>query len=169
MHYINRALIFPYRIRTNGKTLPVLMVIMPMLFYIINGYLVGYYFGALVEYPLSWLWDPRFLAGIALFLFGFTVNIQSDNILINLRRPGETGYKIPQGGFFKYVSCPNYFGECMEWLGFALMSWNVMGSIYAIWVIAPLVAQAIEAHRWYREHFQSQYPAERKAIIPFIF
>lgn len=168
-HYINRALIFPYRIKADGKTMAVSMLFMTMTFYIINGYLVGYYFGALVHYPTDWLWDPRFLAGVCLFLFGWFVNIQSDNILINLRGPGETGYKIPHGGFFRYVSCPNYMGECLEWIGFALMSWNMMGTVYAIWVVLPLVAQAALAHRWYREKFGAEYPPERKAIIPGLY
>ena len=34
---------------------------------------------------------------MVLFVFGMVVNIHSDHILRNLRKPGETGYKIPQG------------------------------------------------------------------------
>ncbi len=165
-HYINRALIFPYRIKAKGKTMPVSMMLSSMTFYIINGYLIGYYFGALKSYPVEWLWDPRFLLGLGLFLFGFYINVTSDNILINLRKPGETGYKIPHGGFFKYVSCPNYFGEVIEWIGFAIMSWSLPGAIYAIWVALPLIAQGMAAHRWYLEKFGNDYPAERKAVIP---
>ena len=85
MHYFNRALIFPYRIKAEGKTMPVSMMLSSMSFYIINGYLVGHYFGALASYEWNWLYDPRFLPGMALFLFGFYINITSDNILINLR------------------------------------------------------------------------------------
>jgi len=35
--------------------------------------------------------------GIALFISGMVINIHADHILRNLRKPGETGYKIPQG------------------------------------------------------------------------
>ncbi len=37
------------------------------------------------------------LTGTLLFVAGMVVNIHSDHILRNLRKPGETGYKIPQG------------------------------------------------------------------------
>ncbi|MCB1614616.1 MAG: DUF1295 domain-containing protein [Pseudomonadales bacterium] len=165
-HYINRALIFPYRIKAEGKTMPISMMLSSMTFYIINGYLIGYYFGTLREYPIEWLWDPRFFIGTVVFFFGFYINVSSDNILINLRGPGETGYKIPRGGFYKYVSCPNYFGEIVEWCGFALMSWSLMGSVYALWVALPLIAQGMGAHKWYLEKFPDEYPKERKAVIP---
>ena len=56
----------------------------------------------------DWLFDPRFIFGTGVFIFGMAMNIHSDYILINLRKPGETGYKIPRGGMFNYVSSANY-------------------------------------------------------------
>ena len=168
VHYFNRAVIFPRRIKVDGKTMPIASMLSSMIFYIINGYIIGYYFGHLKSYPIEWLYDPRFIIGLSLFITGFIINIQSDNILINLRKPGETAYKIPHGGMFKYVSCPNYMGECIEWIGFAIMTWSVPGFVYAAWVVIPLYAQAIGSHQWYLEKFKEQYPPERKAIIPFI-
>ena len=166
VHYFNRGFIFPFRIKVKGKRMPVMSMLSSMIFYIINSYLIGYYFGALKAYPLEWLWDPRFIIGMLVFVVGFVINIQSDNILMRLRGPGETGYKIPRGGMFRYVSCPNYLGEILEWVGFAIMSWSLMGVVYAFWVALPLIPQAILAHRWYREKFGSEYPGERKALFP---
>ncbi len=51
---------------------------------------------------------------------GYAINHHADSVLLSLRKPGETGYKIPYGGLYKYISCPNYFGEMVEWFGFAL-------------------------------------------------
>jgi hypothetical protein len=48
---------------------------------------------------------------------GFVINFQSDTILMRLRKPGETGHKLPRGGLFRWVSSPNYFGELVEWSG----------------------------------------------------
>lgn len=168
IHYFNRGFIFPFRVKVAGKTMPVVSMLSSMLFYIANSYLIGYYFGALKAYPLEWLWDPRFIIGIGVFLIGFYINIQSDNILMRLRGPGESGYKIPKGGMYRYVSCPNYFGEILEWVGFAIMSWSLMGAVYAIWVALPLLPQATLAHRWYLDKFKDEYPADRKAVIPYV-
>ena len=167
MHYFNRAVIYPQRIKVAGKNMPVYTMLTSMVFYTVNGYLIGHYFGQLRDYPIEWLYDPRFLIGVALFLFGFFVNIHSDNILINLRKDGESGYKIPHGGFFKYVSCPNYFGECLEWIGFAIMTWSSIGFVYAAWVVLPLIIQARVAHQWYLDQFGTAYPKQRHAIIPY--
>lgn len=42
-----------------------------------------------------------FSVGFCLWLIGMLVNIHSDHILRNLRKPGETGYKIPRGMYWK--------------------------------------------------------------------
>lgn len=168
IHYFHRALIYPYRLKVKGKRMPVLIMLFAMTFYIVNGYMIGYYFGAFHVYDSSWLSDPRFITGMALFVIGMAINIHSDNILINLRKPGETAYKIPRGGCFRWVSCPNYFGEMIEWIGFAVMSWSAVGLVFATWIALPLIAQALNAHRWYRTQFGADYPDKRRAIIPYL-
>jgi len=65
------------------------------------------------------------------------------------------------------VSCPNLFGEIVEWSGFAMMCWNLPALSFAIWTAANLIPRAISHHRWYRQRF-ADYPAARKAVIPFI-
>merc|ERR1711991_910738 len=55
--------------------------------------------------------NPVFYLGVAMFLCGMVTNIHSDGILRNLRKPGETGYKIPRGGLFEYVSGANFAAE----------------------------------------------------------
>lgn len=165
LHYTHRALIYPHRIRVEGKTMPVFTMLSAMGFYAINGFLVGHYFGAIANYPQGWLRDPRFYAGCVLFATGFAINVASDHTLINLRRPGETGYKVPRGGLFEYVTCANYLGECIEWAGFAVMSWCSVGLVYAVWVILPLIAQGRTVHQWYLQKFED-YPKNRTAIIP---
>lgn len=166
IHYVNRALIYPYRIKARGKTMPVMIMLFSMIFYMVNGFIIGHYFGALKSYPIEWLSDPRFIIGALMFISGFIINIRSDNILLNLRKPGETGYKIPQGGLFKYVSSPHYLGEMIEWLGFAIMTWSLPGLAYAFIVIVPLFGQARNSHQWYLDTFGDAYPKNRKAIFP---
>lgn len=168
LHYLNRSLIFPLRTRTRGKQIPVVIVLSAVFFNTVNGWSNGYYLGALAP-PLSggWFRQPHVLAGLALFLSGAAINIRADEQLLRLRKAGETGYKIPQGGLFRRISCPNHLGEIVEWAGFALMAWNLAALGFAVWTAANLIPRALSHHRWYRQHFQ-EYPPERKALIPFL-
>ncbi len=168
LHYVNRSIIFPLKINTNGKKMPVAIMLMAMFFNLINGFLIGYYLGNFMVYPDSWLLSPQFIIGTVLFFGGMFINWQSDQFLINLRKPGETGYKIPEKGLFKYVSCPNLFGEVLEWAGFAILTWSLPGLAFFVWTFANLVPRGLSHHKWYLEKFEN-YPKERKAVFPFLW
>ncbi|MGZ3708469.1 MAG: DUF1295 domain-containing protein [Bdellovibrionota bacterium] len=166
LHYVHRALIFPFRSRNGAKPMPISIVLMAVFFNLVNAYLNGRglsHFGQ--AYDLSWFGDPRFLLGSILFFGGMAINWQSDQILFRLRKPGETDYKIPHGGLYRWISCPNYFGEMIEWIGWAVATWSVFGAVFAIWTAANLLPRAISHHRWYREKFP-EYPRNRRALIP---
>ena len=169
LHYINRTLIFPFRLRTTGKKMPLAIVFMAIGFNFVNGFINGYYLGTIAsaeQYPASYFADPRFIAGVVMFISGMLINWQSDNILIHLRKPGETGYVIPRKGFFRFVSCPNHFGEIVEWSGFALMTWCSPALAFGVWTLVNLLPRALHHHKWYKATFPD-YPAERKALFPF--
>lgn len=169
IHYINRSLIFPFRLRDNGKRMPLLICLFAVAFNSMNGFLNGYWLGTLKTYDTAWLGDMRFIAGAALFITGFAINLHSDNILLRLRKNKPDGsYQIPTGGFFRWVSCPNYFGEIIEWLGWALATWSLPGFSFALWTAANLIPRALSNHRWYKNYFPD-YPKGRKSIFPFLF
>ncbi|RMG21530.1 MAG: 3-oxo-5-alpha-steroid 4-dehydrogenase [Bacteroidetes bacterium] len=167
LHYFNRSLVFPLRQKTRGKQMPLLIALFAIVFNLGNGYFNGWYQGFMAQYPAQWWYDPRFVLGGLLFGAGMGINWHSDNLLLRLRKPGETGYKIPAGGMFRYVSCPNHLGEIIEWTGFALMSWSWAGFAFALWTAANLIPRALAHHRWYRQHFP-HYPAGRRAVIPWL-
>ena len=87
--------------------------------------------------------------------------------LRKLRAPGETGYRIPHGGAFELVTAPNYLGEIIEWTGWAIASWSPAGLAFAVYTVANLAPRAVSHHRWCRERFP-EYPARRKALVPFL-
>ena len=167
-HYANRALVYPARLRTRGKKMPLAIALMSVGFNGFNGFLLGYHLAHFATVDASWLWDPRFLVGLVLFVGGMAVNWTSDTILINLRAPGETGYRIPHGGLFRWVSSPNLLGEIVEWIGYAILCWSLPAAAFAIWTMANLVPRALANHAWYREHFED-YPATRRALVPYVF
>ena len=167
-HYFNRVFIYPFRTKTKGKQMPVLIMLFSLVFNFINGFFNGYYFGTITEgYQLSWLYDPRFIAGFLLFFTGMAINRHSDKQLLNLRSKNENGYKIPFGRLFNFISCPNFFGEIIEWIGFAVMTWCLPAFAFALWTAINLVPRALDHHKWYRQKF-SDYPAKRKAVFPFL-
>lgn len=86
-------------------------------------------------------------------------------MLAALRRPGETGYKIPRGWLYERISCPNYLGELVVWTGWAIATWSPAGAVFVAWTAANLLPRSLANHRWYRATFPD-YPQRRRAVIP---
>jgi protein-S-isoprenylcysteine O-methyltransferase Ste14 len=166
-HYVHRAFIYPLRMTRKLKQMPASVSGMAITFNVINAYLNARWISELGTYDNTWLKDPRFVLGVALFALGMWLNIASDNVLFNLRKPGDEGYKIPFGGAYRWVTSPNYLGELIEWGGFALAAWSLGALAFFLFTFANLVPRAVSHHRWYKERFKD-YPPHRKAVIPFL-
>ena len=162
IHYFNRTIIFPFRIKTKGKKMPLVIVLSAFFFNIVNGLINGYFLSNINLHSVSIF----LITGFLLFVLGLYINISSDNKLINLRKI-KKGYFVPKGGLFKYISCPNFFGEILEWFGFALMTFNIGSLSFFIWTCCNLIPRALAHHKWYKNKF-NEYPKERKAILPFL-
>ena len=165
-HYIHRAFIYPFQLSDGRKKMPFTVVFFGLLFNVANAYLNGHYlFSMSGGYPDAWLGDPRFILGACLFIAGFILNRWADRTLRTLRRPGELGYRIPYGGLYRWISCPNYLGEIVEWAGWAIATWSLPGLFFLVWTISNLAPRARSHHAWYQKEFEN-YPKERKALIP---
>ena len=162
IHYFNRTIIFPFRIKTKGKKMPLAIVLSAFFFNIINGLINGYFLSNINLHSVSIF----LITGFLLFVLGLYINISSDNKLIKLRKI-KKGYFVPKGGLFKYISCPNFFGEILEWFGFALMTFNIGSLSFFIWTCCNLIPRALAHHKWYKNKF-NEYPKERKAILPYL-
>jgi 3-oxo-5-alpha-steroid 4-dehydrogenase 1 len=168
IHYLHRAVVYPLRRAGAAKRVPILVPLLAIVFNLLNGYVNGRYlfsFGPVRSN--DWFLDPRFLLGTVIFFAGLAINIQSDEILLHLRKTGEKGYVIPFGGLFRWVTSPNYLGEMLEWSGFALLTWSPAALAFAVYTASNLAPRAIAHHRWYRETFP-EYPRERRALLPFL-
>lgn len=132
-----------------------------------------------------------------MFILGMAINIHSDYILRNLRKPGEVSYKIPRGqylldlhsrilkgsirlkyyyyiisifplcsyfiiiaifgadltvflfsgGMFEWISGANFFGEIIEWCGFAVATWSFPAFAFAFFTICSIGPRAYHHHR----------------------
>lgn len=167
IHYFHRAFVYPFSIRS-ARRMPVLVVVMAIVFNLANAVLNGWHFVLHADwYELQWLMSVPFVVGSVLFIIGFYITKRSDGILKALRAPNETGYKIPRGFLYRWISCPNYFGESVQWLGWAIMTQAPAAWVFVLWTLANLVPRAISHHRWYRMSFDD-YPRERKAFLPYL-
>lgn len=166
-HYVYRCFIFPFLLKTQGKKMPILIILSGFIFNTFNAYLNAYWIANIGHYPLTWFISTKFIVGILIFFIGFFIHFRSDTILINLRKSTETGYKIPQGFLFHWIGSPNYFGEIIAWIGFTIASWSLAALAFTLFTIANLLPRAIKHLQWYQKNFKD-FPKNKRALIPFI-
>ena len=167
IHYFQRVLIFPFRLKPGAKEIPVLVALLGFAFNLLNASVNAPQVSAYGAYEPSWLVDPRFIIGAFLFFAGLTINIRADSVLLRLRKPGVSGYSVPKGALHDLVASPNYLGEILEWTGWAIATWSLAGGAFAIYTAANLVPRAVANLEWYRASFPD-YPPKRRAIFPWL-
>ena len=174
-HYIHRSILYPLRV-SSTSTMPLGISVFAFCYTFCNGYIQAvdlvYQQKFDAQYAESW----QFWCGMALAMVGFAIAYQSDSILLALKRQKdhskyETGYRIPHGGLFHYVTSPHYLGEILEWTGFCIACNFSLASVsFVVWTAANLVPRAWHTHQWYREKFREDYDnLHRWAILPFLF
>jgi len=172
-HYIRRSFIFPFLLKGKSK-MPVTVMLMGVFFNFCNAFMQGgwlFFKSPAGMYSVDWLWTPQFIIGAIIFFGGMTLNIQSDKIIQNLRKPGDSNHYLPSKGFFRYVTGAHYFGEIIEWTGFAILTWSIPGAVFALWTFANLVPRANAIYNKYQIMFGAEIIKERKLkrVFPFIY
>ena len=171
LHYFQRSFIFPLLMRGNSK-MPLGIVLMGMTFNTLNALMQGgwIFFLAPENYYADWFAKPFIYIGVAIFFAGMFINWQADYIIRHLRKPGDTKHYIPKGGMFRFVSSANYFGELVEWTGFAIASWSWAGAVFVLWTFANLAPRSASLYKRYEKEFGEEFTSlKRKRIIPFIY
>ncbi len=166
-HYVHRSFIYPFAVEMTNPKMPISIALSAFFFNIINVSIQAFGIFYFTEYASDWMLSPTFIAGLSLFLIAMFINLRSDYYIASMKKRKGPGYHIPNGFLYKHISAPNYFGEIIEWLGWAILTWSISGVIFLIWVIANLFPRAISHHKWYKNKFEN-YPQNRKAIIPGI-
>lgn len=114
------------------------------------------------------------LLGIVIFTIGSWIQYSSHVTLAKVRLVGRKAgfgeYQLPSEGFFSLVSCPNYFGEIVIYVGFASVSGFDGNFLSLLAFVSALHSQAaLASHEWYKSQFSKNFPVNRKALIPFLF
>lgn len=172
LHYFQRSFVFPFLMRGKSR-MPLSIILMGVIFNMLNALMQGgwiFYISPAGRYPESWLATPQFIIGVVVFIAGMAINLHSDNVVRNLRKPGDTKHYIPRGGMYRFVSSANYFGEFVEWCGFAILTWSFAGAVFALWTFANLAPRAKRINKRYREEFGEEFTQlNLRNIIPFIY
>lgn len=58
---------------------------------------------------------------------------------------------------FRWVSSANYFGEFVEWVGFAVLTWSWSGAVFALWTFANLAPRAVSLRKRYEAEFGDEF------------
>ena len=160
LHNLNRSIIYPLRIN-QGRPFPLLSSSSAFLFTLVNSLMQSH---VVISSELS----LNTLFGLLVFITGMVINIQSDAILRSLRTGSSSEYRIPRAGLFCLVSCPHYTGEILEWLGYCACVQSQASLWFFSFSLVFLGSRALATHAWYREKFREEYPATRRAFIPYI-
>lgn len=173
LHYFQRSFVFPFLMKGKSR-MPVAIMAMGIVFNVLNGVMQAgglFWFNGHVPtgIGLGYLLQPNALAGLALFALGMGINLHSDHVIRHLRKPGDTRHYLPQKGMYRYVTSANYFGELVEWTGFAILTASPAAWVFVWWTAANLVPRANAIYHKYCDEFGTEAVGKRKRIIPFIY
>ena len=181
LHYFQRSFVFPFMLKGKSR-MPLAIVLMGVIFNSLNAFMQGGWLFKLSQdndsifwitsdrFTTEWLSTPQFIIGVIIFFVGMGINMHSDHVIRHLRKPGDTKHYLPNKGLYKYVTSANYFGEFVEWCGFAILTLSWSGAVFALWTFANLGPRAHRIYKRYQQEFAEEMAAKpRKRMIPFIW
>lgn len=171
LHYFQRSFVFPFLMKGKSQ-MPVAIMLMGVVFNLLNGYIQGEWLFFLAPedlYSSDYLCRINFWIGILVFFLGMGINWHSDYVIRHLRQPGDTRHYLPEKGLYHWVTSGNYFGELLEWTGFALITSSPAAWVFVWWTFANLAPRAYAIRQKYREEFGVEAVGKRKCLIPYIF
>lgn len=172
LHYLQRSFIFPLLMKGRSR-MPVSIMVMGIVFNVLNGMMQagGLFWFSHVDYGMgvTYLAQPHAILGFVMFFVGMGINLHSDHVIRHLRKSGDTRHYLPKRGFYRYVTSANYFGELVEWTGFAVLTASPAAWVFVWWTVANLVPRADAIYHKYVGEFGAETVGRRKRIIPFIY
>lgn len=179
MHYVNRTLLFPLFLGS-GSPVRAWVCFSALGYCIFNGILQNAVEPTASAAPAQ-LGNPLLaLFGAGLFAIAMYANIAVDKYLVDMKRRYQR-YVIPRHWIFNtlQISCPNFFCEFLEWVGFAVCTAGCCGiyssrtlaaASFALFTAANTFPRGVQSHRYYLEKFgEKEYGSlNRKAVIPYI-
>ncbi|KAL1233853.1 Very-long-chain enoyl-CoA reductase [Trichinella pseudospiralis] len=170
LHYLKRVCETLYVHKFSHSTMPLRNLFKNCAYYWGFAAFVGYH----VNHPFYT--EPKAavaLIGLVGFLLAELGNYSIHAALSNLRPVGSKERKIPMPTenpftlLFNLVSVPNYTYEIIAWFCFSMMTQCLPALLFTILGAIQMTIWACAKQKAYKREFPC-YPAERKAIIPFL-
>ena len=173
LHYLQRSYVFPSKMRGTSK-MPLSIIFTGFFFNLTNAYMQGgwlFYVNPSQYSDISWFWSPQFIIGTVIFFAGMVINMHSDIIIRRLRKDKyDNNYYIPRGFLFEKINSSNYFGEIMEWVGFAILAWSVAGAVFLLWTCANIIPRSKAVYAKYEQLFGEDFTKlKRYKVFPYIY
>lgn len=168
-HFAKRCLETLFLHKYSGVTNLGSTLLISSLYTLVSG-LLGYIASTEITLKLlnSSAFQPQIIVGVVLWVVGTGINFYHHWILANLRKPGETGYVLPQKGLFRWIACPHYFGEIIGWFGYAILFHHVGAYVILLTMTAYLMGRSHNTVKWYRERMDN-VPTNWKRLFPFVY
>ncbi len=133
------------------------------------GYCLPFYFAAQRTTPLNII-D---FAAIIVYVLGTIMHFGSDYQKKRFKEKPESKGHLLQTGFWKLCRHPNYFGDLLIYIAFALIGGNLWGWLAPLLNFLQYRFDAIpKSEQWAQEHYGSQWESYRqkvKMFIPYLY
>ncbi|KAI8973916.1 3-oxo-5-alpha-steroid 4-dehydrogenase-domain-containing protein [Pilobolus umbonatus] len=114
--------------------------------------------------------------GIVMVLVGMIVNGYHHYLLRRMRTSKDKqfdSYSLPKGGLFNLVVAPHYAAEQFTFLGFILVSQNIVSLILKSFPFVYLTFRALKTREWYQANLTDKNDKLKldkiKNLIPFVW
>jgi len=166
-HYGKRLLETLFVHRFSNATMPIMNIFKNSSHYWgLGGVFVGHFlYHPLYQAPTN---ETLIYAMVGVWAVAELGNLRVHYYFRTLRPAGSKERKIPMGGLFSLISCPNYFYEVVGWVAFSVLCSVLSSWIFAVVGGLQMLVWAGDKHRRYKKEFGDKYPRGRKAMIPFL-
>jgi hypothetical protein len=165
-HFIHRSLIYPWFRSSFSKKWPLESLIYYTVSNIVSSTIA---FHGIIFGPSSIHIAFQLLAALGFVGCAVVAGIH-DYKLCALRKSGDTGYQVPHGLLFQWISGPHYLFELLQWCCFLpFLEYGFGMATFGMQCMVNLTGRAESVHDAYTKRlFKNKYPEDRTSYIPFI-
>lgn len=168
-HYIKRILETFFVHHFSHGTMPLRNLFKNCGYYWLFAAFVSFFVNHPLYTPVS---KEQIMIGFAVAFVSQLSNLYCHIILRNLRSGPNSGYQIPKGFLFNFITCANYNTEIMAWLGYNIATQSIAGYLFMLAGALQMAEWALAKHKRLCKLFDGKegrpkYPRRWVMLPPF--